>query len=60
MQKYKLFRGLACVSAFLLLTATGLPIGMFANEGHLNSFLGIETDKPVPKEDGETHTPPVR
>ena len=60
MQKYKLFRGLACISAFLLLTATGLTIGMFANEGHINTFLGIETDKLVPKEDGETQELPVR
>ena len=58
MQKYKLFRGLACISAFLMMAATGMTIGMFANAGHINNFLGIETDKLVPNEDaGEVELP---
>ena len=60
MRKTKLFRGLACIFAFLMFTTIGLTIGMFAAEGHINDFLGIQTDFLVPKEDGESKEPPIR
>ena len=58
MQKYRIFRGVACILAFVMMTAIGMTIGMFANEGHINDFLGIQTGILVPKEDGtETELP---
>lgn len=60
MPKAKLFRGLTASSSFLFFTVVGLTVGMFANEGHINNFLNIQTSIRVPKEDGSVEELPIR
>lgn len=60
MRKYRIFRGVACILAFIMMVAIGMTIGMFANEGHINDFLDIQTGILVPKDDGTETELPIR
>ncbi len=60
MKSFKVFRGLACIMSLLTATGVGLTMSMFAQEGHVNRFLGTPTSELRPIEGAENLEKPIR